>query len=100
LGDALAQAAPDAIAASEGVIEAASADFCLAAGDARGRGETLPTASAVMVLTALARCRRLGFSLSLITGQPSTPSDAPRAYTPVGRAVAAAGGGTFLTARG
>ena len=100
LGDALAHADQDAITACQQVIAATSGDFRAAAADASARGDALAPARAVAVMTALARCRRLGFSLSLITGQLPTPSDAPRGYTPVGRPVAAADGGTFLTARG
>jgi len=100
LGDALARADHDAITACQREIEAASADFCVAAADASGGGDTLAPARAVAVMTAMTRCRRLGFSLSLLMGHSPTPFDAPRGYTPVGRPVAMADGGTFLTARG
>ena len=49
---------------------------------------------------ALTRCRRLGVSLSLLTGQPTPSSDALPGYTPVGQLVSRPDGGTFLTARG
>jgi hypothetical protein len=100
LGDALVQADDRAIAACEQVIEATSGDFRAAALDAGPVDDALSPASAVAVMSALARCRRLGFSLSRLTGQSPTPSDAPRGYGPVGRPVAPADGGTFLTARG
>lgn len=100
LGDALVQADEGAITACRHAIEATSGDFRAAAAVARTIDEALPPARAIAVMSALARCRRLGFSLSLMTGQSPTPSDAPRGYGPVGRPVAQADGGTFLTARG
>jgi hypothetical protein len=100
LGDALAQADAAAIAASEALIETRSGAFRAAALQARTAGETLPPSSSEALSRALARCRLLGLSLNRLTGQPATTPDAPRGYTPVGRPVAQADGGTFLTARG
>ncbi|AMY10409.1 hypothetical protein LuPra_03639 [Luteitalea pratensis] len=100
LGDALAYADQDAITACQHVIEATSGDFRAAAVDGSANGDTLTPAHAVAVMTALARCRRLGLSLSLMAGQSPATLNAPRGYSPVGRPVAQSGGGTFLTARG
>jgi hypothetical protein len=100
LGEARARPDHDAITACGRAIEATSADFRAAVADASARGDTLPPAGAVAAMTALARCRRLGFTLSLLGGQPPPVSAGPRGYTPGGRPAAAADGGTFLTARG
>jgi hypothetical protein len=100
LGDALAQADVAAIAASEALIETRSGAFRAAAAQATTAGDTLPPSLSEAISRALARCRRLGLSLDRLTGQPATRPDDPRGYTPVGRPVAQANGGTFLTARG
>jgi len=100
LGDALVQADEAAITGCQHEIAAASGDFHAAAAGAGRRGDTLDAACAVTLMTALARCRRLGFSLSLLLGTSPAPADSLRGYSPVGRPVVPAGGGTFLTARG
>jgi len=101
LGDALVQADEAAITGCQHEIAAASRDFhAAAAAAATGRGDTLDASRAVTLMTALARCRRLGFSLSLLLGTSPAPADSPRGYSPVGRPVVPADGGTFLTARG
>ena len=100
LADALAQGRPEAIEASEHQIEARAQAFTQAATDAVRTGDTLAPEQAMAVTAALARCRRLGFSLSLLTGHQPVAADAPRGYTPVGRPLTAPGGGAFLTARG
>ena len=100
LGDALVQADHDAITACQHVIETASGDFRAAAADASAIGETWPPEQVLSVLAALVRCRRLGCSLSLMAGASPVPAETPRGYSPVGRPVVPADGGTFLTARG
>ena len=100
LADALAQARPEAIEASRHRIEACAQAFRQAAADAGRTGDSLAPAQAVVVTAALTRCRRLGVSLSLLTGHQIVLADAPRAYTPVGRPLTTPDGGSFLTARG
>jgi len=100
LGDALAQADHDAIAACQHAIDTTSGDFRAAAAAASAIGDTLHPAQALSVMAALARCRRLGCSLSLLAGASPMPSESLHGYSPVGRPVAPSDGGTFVTARG
>ena len=100
LADALAHADVSAITASEQTLEVRTEEFRAAAAAAVAAGDSLAPTAAVIMTTALSRCRRLGFSLSLLAGPAAPPPDAPHGYTPVGRPLSAADGGTFLTARG
>jgi hypothetical protein len=100
LGDALARADAAAIAGSESALGACVGTFRRAAADALGSGATLTPAALAAVTSALSRCRRLGLSLTLLTGTSPAPCDAPQAYTPVGLPLLAPDGGAFLTARG
>lgn len=100
LADALAQARHESIAACESTIETRAHDFRQAAVDAVACGEALAPERMQVLTAALARCRRLGVSLSLLTGQPTADSETPYGYTPVGRPLSSGGGATFLTARG
>lgn len=100
LADALAEVRPEAIAASEASIEACVRDFQAASAAAPASGEVLAPASALLVRTALARCRRLGASLLLLAGPRTPPPDSPRGYTPVGQPLPVSGEGSILTARG
>ena len=100
LGDALVQARPDAIEASEALVAARVEAYRRAVAHvASGTVIAVAADTLLRLRAALARCRRLGCSLTLITGQASSV-DTPRAYTPHGQPLAAAGGGAFLTARG
>lgn len=99
LADALAHVRPEAIAASETLIESRAVAFLAAAADAVASGDSLAPERLRTITRALSRCRRLGCSLLLMTGQPAAFPDAPRGYTPVGRPVSPADAGTFLTAR-
>lgn len=97
LAGALVHARPDAMAESAALIETRAQAFRDAAASAPGQSAAEP--SLVAVATALARCRRLGASLSRITGQqPSV--DLPSGYTPVGHPRSQADGASFVTARG
>jgi hypothetical protein len=100
LGDALAQARQQGLSDSETAIEARVAAFRSAADLAAATGEPLTAVDALALTAALSRCRRLGFSLTLLTGSSSDAPDAPRAYTPVGLPLSQSDGGSFLTARG
>jgi hypothetical protein len=100
LADALAHADGAAIAASERSLDVRTEEFRAAAAAAVAAGEPLAPTATVIMTTALSRCRRLGFSLSLLAGPTAPTPDAPHGYTPVGRPLSAADGGTFLTARG
>lgn len=100
LGDALVAARPDVLVDSEALIEARVGAFRRAAADAVATGDALTPDVARAVTTALERCRRLGASLARLGGSPALPSDAPRAYTPVGQPLLHSDGGSFLTARG
>ena len=100
LGDALAQADVAAIADSESMLGACVGAFRSEATDALASGTPLTPGAIAAMTSALSRCRRLGLSLTLLTGASTTPVDAPQAYTPVGRPLLASDGGSFLTARG
>lgn len=100
LGDSLAQARYQGMADSETAIDARVGAFRHAALEAAVTGEALTADDARVLTTALSRCRRLGVSLTLLTGSSAAPADAPSAYTPVGRPLSQADGGSFLTARG
>jgi hypothetical protein len=99
LADALAQARHESMAACEATIEATAHEFRQAAVEAVATGEALTPEQMHILTAALARCRRLGVSLSLLTGQPVPDSETSRGYTPVGRPLPG-GGATLLTARG
>ena len=100
LGDALAQVRHESIAVSEALIDARVREFRAAAADAAASGDTLVPDEARVVTEALSRCRRLGYSLAMLTGQRSSSPDSPRGYTPVGRPLSHADEGSFVTARG
>ena len=100
LADALAQVRPEAIAASETLIEARTRDFRDAAAAAMSTGDVLTPDEASAVRRALSRCRRLGASVSLLAGPRTPPRDSPYGYSPVGEPLPRAGEGAFLTARG
>lgn len=100
LGDALAHARQQGMADSETVIDGHVRAFRSAALEAAATGESLTPADARLLTTALSRCRRLGLSLTLLTGSSASPADAPCAYTPVGLPRSQSDGGSFLTARG
>jgi hypothetical protein len=100
LGDALAQADAAAIADSESVLGACVGAFRSEATHAIGSGAILANDAIAAMTSALSRCRRLGLSLTLLTGASAEPVDAPQAYSPVGRPLSSSDGGTFLTARG
>lgn len=99
LADALAQVRPEGVAASETDIEACAREFRAAAADAVASGDRLAPIDALRVSAALARCRRLGVSLSLLAGPHTPPPDSPQGYSPVGQPLATGGEGAFLTAR-
>jgi len=100
LADALAQARHESMAACESTIESRARAFRQAAVEAVACGEALQPEQMQVLTAALARCRRLGVSLSLLTGQPAPDAETPRGYTPVGRPLSPGGEATFLTARG
>jgi hypothetical protein len=100
LGDTLAQARYQGMADSETAIDARVGAFRSAALEAAATGEALTPDDARVLTAALSRCRRLGVSLTLLTGSSAPPADAPCAYTPVGLPLSQADGGSFLTARG
>jgi hypothetical protein len=99
LADALAQARHESMAACESTIEARAREFRQAAVEAVTTGEALAPEQMQALTAVLARCRRLGGSLSLLTGQPPDPAT-PSGYTPVGRPLSPGGGATYVTARG
>lgn len=99
LADALAQARPDAVAAGVDDIDARVRDFQEAAAEAVTGGASLPPEDAARVSEALARCRRLGVSLSLLARPFLPPPEAPHGYDPVGQPLSSPGEGAFLTTR-
>jgi hypothetical protein len=99
LADALAQARPEALAASETTIEACVREFRDAAAASLASRDELSRAHAMALDAALRRCRRLGDSLSQLAGSRTPPPDSPHGYTPVGKPVPRGGEGSFLTAR-
>ena len=99
LADALAQARPDAVAASAPDIEARVRDFQVASVGASPSGDRLSPEDAERLTDALTRCRRLGVSLSLLVAPFAPPPVSPHGYTPVGQPLPPGGEGTFLTAR-
>lgn len=99
LAEALAHAQPDQIAASEAALEAGTMAFRAAVADAAACGDDEQDV-ALVVSTALARCRRLGSSLTLLTGPTAPAAAGPTGYTPVGRPRSAADGLSLVTARG
>jgi hypothetical protein len=100
LADALVQVRLESIVASEALIDASVRDFRAAVDGAMAVGAAVAPDEARRVAVALARCRRLGHSLSELTGHPRSAPDSPPGYTPVGRPLSHADGGTVLTARG
>ena len=100
LADALAQAQPEATASTEGDIEARVGDFRDAAMLAVTSGEVLPEGEARRVREALQRCRRLGLSVTMLSGAHRPASATAQAYSPVGQPLTAASEAAFLTARG
>lgn len=99
LADALAQARPDAVAAGVVDVEARVRAFQAAAADAVAAGESVTPPEIATLSRALARCRRLGASLTLLT-RPFAPSpDTPHGYGPVGQPLPTSGEGYSLTAR-
>ncbi len=99
LADALTRVDYDVMANSETTLHARVQAFRVAAADAVSAGESLSPADADTLVTAMARCRRLGGSLLQLTGAPAS-FDAPGGYTPVGQLHASVDGGAYLTARG
>ncbi|MGV3516724.1 hypothetical protein [Luteitalea sp.] len=100
LADALAHVREDGLAASEAVLAERTLAFQAAVADAGPRGDVLAPDRVRAITAALARCRRLGCSLSLLIGAPASSSDVPRGYTPVGQPLSSGDAGIFLTARG
>jgi hypothetical protein len=100
LGDALAQGRHESIAVSQALIDARVREFRAAAAAAVASGATLGPDEVRVVTTALSRCRRLGDSLTMLTGHLSSSPDSPCGYTPVGRPLSHADEGSFVTARG
>jgi hypothetical protein len=100
LGDALAQVRHESIVVSEALIDVRVRAFRAAAADAVASGDTLDPDEARGVSEALSRCRRLGSSLAMLTGDRSSFPDSPRGYTPVGRPLSHADEGSYVTARG
>lgn len=100
LGDALANADVAAIADSEVVLGACVGAFRSDAADALASGVPLTPGAIAAMTSAVSRCRRLGMSLTLLTGTAPAPVDAPQAYTPVGRPLMPSDGASILTARG
>ena len=100
LAEALAHGRAEQIAASEAALEAGTMGFRAAVADATACGNTEASQMATVVGTALARCRRLGASLSLLAGPTEFFPDAPKGYTPVGQPRGSTDGVSFLTARG
>lgn len=100
LAEALAHARPDAIAASEAALEAGTIAFRAAVAGAAAGGEATEPDVALVVSAALARCRRLGLSLTLLAGPTAPAAEGPTGYTPVGRPRSAADGLSLVTARG
>lgn len=99
LADSLMQARPDATAAQVTDIDCRVREFQAAAADAVAAGHALADDDVAGVQRALARCRRLGASLTLLTGRFAPAPDAPYGYGPVGQPLPQAGEGTSLTAR-
>jgi len=99
LADALTRVDYDVMANSETPLHMRVQAFKTAAADALSAGESLSSIDAESLVTAMARCRRLGGSLLQLTGAPAS-FDAPGGYTPVGQLHASVDGGAYLTARG
>jgi len=100
LATALACVNPAAIAAAETHLDRCVTAFQAAARASAATGETLAPRDAYAVTAALARCRRLGGSLSLFTGAWRSMPQPPVAYGPVGHLVPRPEDGQLMAARG
>ena len=100
LATALASVQPGAVAAAEVHLERCVAAFQSAARASTATGEVLAPRDAYAVTAALARCRRLGGSLSLFTAAWRTLPQPPVSYGPVGHLVSRPRDGQLVTARG
>lgn len=99
LADALAHAQLDAVAAGVEDIEMRVRDFRDATAEAAAAGMSVSAVEVAPLTRALARCRRLGASLTLLARPFAPLPDAPHGYGPVGQPLPASGEGTSLTAR-
>lgn len=102
LGDAL-DALADALTRAR--VETVANDMAARVRDfqaaAAGLGPDVDDATAfevARVAEALARCRRLGASLTLLT-RPYVPADLPNGYGAIGQLLPPSGEGTSVTAR-
>ena len=99
LADALVQARSETVAARVDDIDRCVHAFRAAAADALASGQPVAEDDLAGVQHGLARCRRLGASLTLLTRRFAPVPDAPYGYGPVGQPLPTTGEGASLTAR-